>query len=51
VTKLYREAIDLFLEDPDLYDDKKSEFLEKIEAIQPKNRPLDTGFFFKETVY
>jgi U32 family peptidase len=51
VTKLYREAIDLFHEDPDLYDDKKSEFLEKIEAIQPGNRPLDTGFFFKETVY
>lgn len=51
VTKLYREAIDLFFEDPDLYEDKKSELLEKIEEIQPKNRPLDTGFFFKETVY
>jgi U32 family peptidase len=51
VTKLYRKAIDLFFEDPDLYDDKKSELLEKIEDIQPKNRPLDTGFFFKETVY
>jgi U32 family peptidase len=51
VTKLYREAIDLFFEDPDLYEDKKSELLEKIEEIQPNNRPLDTGFFFKETVY
>jgi putative protease len=51
VTKLYRKAIDLFFEDPDLYEDKKSELLEKIEEIQPKNRPLDTGFFFKETVY
>jgi U32 family peptidase len=51
VTKLYREAIDLFHEDPELYEDKKSELLEKIEEIQPKNRPLDTGFFFKETVY
>jgi U32 family peptidase len=51
VTKLYREAIDLFHEDPDLYEDKKGELLEKIEDIQPKNRPLDTGFFFKETVY
>jgi U32 family peptidase len=51
VTKLYRQAIDLFFEDPDLYEDKKSELLEQIEEIQPKNRPLDTGFFFKETVY
>lgn len=51
VTKLYREAIDLFFEDPDLYEDKKSDLLERIEEIQPKNRPLDTGFFFKETVY
>lgn len=51
VTTLYREAIDLFFENPDLYEDKKSELLEKIEEIQPKNRPLDTGFFFKETVY
>lgn len=51
VTKLYREAIDLYFEDLDLYEDKKSELLEKIEEIQPENRPLDTGFFFKETVY
>lgn len=51
VTKLYREAIDLYFEDPDLYDDKKDDFLEAIEEIQPPNRKLDTGFFFKETVY
>jgi U32 family peptidase len=51
VTKAYREAIDLFLKDPDLYDDKKDELLEAIEAVQPENRKLDTGFFFKETVY
>jgi U32 family peptidase len=51
VTKLYREAIDLFHEDPELYEDRKSELLERIEDIQPKSRPLDTGFFFKETVY
>jgi len=25
--------------------------LEEIESLQPINRPLDTGFFFKETVY
>ncbi|CAH2717236.1 23S rRNA 5-hydroxycytidine synthase [Neobacillus rhizosphaerae] len=51
VTKAYREAIDLFFEDADAYDDKKGELLATIEEIQPANRSLDTGFFFKETVY
>jgi U32 family peptidase len=51
VTKLYRQAIDTCVEDPDAYEDIKGELLEKIEEIQPTNRPLDTGFFFKESVY
>jgi U32 family peptidase len=51
VTKAYREAIDLFSEDPDAYEDKKDELLAAIEEIQPANRSLDTGFYFKETVY
>ncbi|MDR4948684.1 peptidase U32 family protein [Neobacillus cucumis] len=51
VTKAYRTAIDLCAEDPDAYDDKKDELLEAIEEIQPANRSLDTGFYFKETVY
>ncbi|MEH7178847.1 peptidase U32 family protein [Neobacillus vireti] len=51
VTKAYREAIDLYFEDPELYEDKKDELLEAIEEIQPAHRKLDTGFFFKETVY
>lgn len=51
VTKLYRQAIDLCVEDRDAYEDMKEELYEKIEAIQPVNRRLDTGFFFKETVY
>lgn len=51
VTELYRKAIDLYFEDPDKYQDKKEELFKEIEAIQPKNRSLDTGFFFKETVY
>lgn len=51
VTKLYRQAIDLCVAVPEAYEEKKDEFLEKIEAIQPPHRPLDTGFFFKETVY
>lgn len=51
VTKLYRKAIDLCVEDPDQYDDVKEDLYAAIEDLQPKNRPLDTGFFFKETVY
>ncbi|MCM3705255.1 MULTISPECIES: peptidase U32 family protein [Cytobacillus] len=51
VTKLYRKAIDLCVEDPDQYDEIKDGLLTEVEEIQPANRPLDTGFFFKETVY
>ncbi|MDG5786480.1 U32 family peptidase [Evansella sp. AB-P1] len=51
VTSLYREAIDLYVEDPDKYSELKDDFVEKIKAIQPPNRDLDTGFFFKESVY
>lgn len=51
VVQLYNEAIDLYFEDPDAYDDKKDYFIEEIEKIQPINREIDTGFFFKETVY
>ncbi|MDP4083416.1 MAG: peptidase U32 family protein [Bacillota bacterium] len=51
VTKAYREAIDLFFKDPVLYEDKKDDLLSDLEDIQPPNRALDTGFYFKETVY
>lgn len=51
VTKLYRKAIDTCVEDTDAYDDIKDQLLEEAEALQPTNRKLDTGFFFKETVY
>jgi U32 family peptidase len=51
VTKLYRKAIDLAVEDADQYDNEKDSLLAAAEAIQPPNRTLDTGFFFKETVY
>ncbi|OIJ16623.1 peptidase U32 [Anaerobacillus alkalilacustris] len=51
VTELYSKAIDLYLEDPDAYQDQKFHFYQEIEKIQPANRRLDTGFFFKETVY
>jgi U32 family peptidase len=51
VTKKYRKAIDLCAEDREAYEDIKDQLLAEIEEIQPKHRPLDTGFFFKETVY
>ncbi|MDT8861506.1 U32 family peptidase [Alkalihalobacillus sp. MEB130] len=51
VTALYREAIDLCADNRDEYEERKEAYLKKIEDIQPENRKLDTGFFFKETVY
>ncbi|MED4401024.1 peptidase U32 family protein [Metabacillus fastidiosus] len=51
VTKKYRQAIDLCAEDNEKYNEIKDDLLEEIEEIQPINRRLDTGFFFKETVY
>lgn len=51
VTKKYRKAIDLCAETRDQYEKIKDQLVADIEAIQPPNRPLDTGFFYKETVY
>jgi U32 family peptidase len=51
VTKKYRLAIDLCMEDREVYANQKEALLKEIEELQPTNRPLDTGFFFKETVY
>ncbi|MDM5163680.1 U32 family peptidase [Bacillus altitudinis] len=51
VTSLYRKAIDLLVTDKEAYEDQKDEWVERIEEIQPVNRSIDTGFFFKETVY
>ncbi len=51
ITKLYRKAIDLAAGDQDQYDEEKDELLARAEELQPDNRPLDTGFYFKETVY
>jgi U32 family peptidase len=51
VTKMYRQGIDLCIEDREAYEDQKETMLEEMEKLQPANRPLDTGFFFKETVY
>lgn len=51
VTSLYRKAIDLLAADKDAYEDQKEDWVKRIEEIQPVNRSIDTGFFFKETVY
>ncbi|MCZ8536111.1 U32 family peptidase [Paenisporosarcina quisquiliarum] len=51
VTGLYRQAIDAYMDSPDKYDKIKNDLLTEIEEMQPSLRPLDTGFFFKETVY
>ncbi|UOE95576.1 peptidase U32 family protein [Alkalihalobacillus sp. LMS39] len=51
IVEMYKEAIDLYFSDEDEYEEKKEVYLEKIKAIQPPNRDIDTGFFFKETVY
>lgn len=51
VTSIYHRAITMFVNNPDQYDEEKDNLIAEIEQIQPANRPLDTGFFFKETVY
>ncbi|MEK3975586.1 peptidase U32 family protein [Psychrobacillus sp. FSL K6-1267] len=51
VTGYYRQAIDAYYESRTAYKEIKKELFKKIEAIQPPLRPLDTGFYFKETVY
>ncbi|MCK0470919.1 peptidase U32 family protein [Halalkalibacter sp. APA_J-10(15)] len=51
VTKLYRDAIDLCITDREQYEEKKELYIDQLEVLQPKHRKLDTGFFFKETVY
>ncbi|PTU81953.1 collagenase-like protease [Staphylococcus pasteuri] len=51
VTQQYREAIDLYNEDPETYEDEKFMLVDPIEDIQPEHRPFDEGFLFKHTVY
>lgn len=51
VTKAYRQALDLYDEDVEAYEDAKFDLVDLIEEIQPEHRPLDQGFLFKQTVY
>ena len=50
-TAQYREAIDLYNEDPEMYEDEKFMLVDPIEAIQPEHRPFDEGFLYNQTVY
>ncbi|WP_078379598.1 peptidase U32 family protein [Sutcliffiella halmapala] len=50
-TKRYRQAIDLCVDNREEYEDVKENLLAELEEFQQEHRPLDTGFFFKETVY
>ena len=45
VTEQYRQAIDLYNEDPEIYEDEKFMLMDPIEEIQPDHRPFDEGFF------
>jgi putative protease len=51
ITSYYRQAIDAYYVSHSSYKEIKKELYKKIEEMQPPLRPLDTGFFFKETVY
>ncbi|GAC43383.1 peptidase U32 family protein [Paenibacillus popilliae] len=50
VVKVYREAIDTYLRDPDQYRFKE-EWMDRIRAIQDPERELSFGFFYKDQVY
>ncbi len=50
VTRLYREALDLCVNDVEAYRAKAADFLEAIRRIQPPNRPLNTGFYYKPPI-
>lgn len=51
IITLYREAIDTYLTDPDSYQMKKAGWKQAIYNIQPEDRKLNTGFYFKEQIY
>lgn len=50
IVALYREAIDTYLADPAAFETKKTAFKQMISDIQPDDRKLNTGFYFKEQI-
>lgn len=51
ITTIYRDAIDLYYEDKEAYEDEKQDFYNDVERIKPKYREIDLGFFYKKTMY
>ncbi|MCF6093998.1 U32 family peptidase [Microaerobacter geothermalis] len=50
IVGIYRQAIDRYVEDSEGYqiDDR---WMQVIRELQPENRPLSTGFYFKDLIY
>lgn len=51
ITQIYRKAIDRYWDDPDAFRQEVEGWMEQVRAIQPPERPLGTGFYFKEQIY
>lgn len=51
IVSIYKEAIQLCVSNPAMYEKKKNEYVEEIIKMQPDERKLDTGFYFKEQIY
>lgn len=51
VVKIYREAINQCIENPNIYEQKASLWKNKLLQIQPSERRLGTGFYFKQQIY
>ena len=51
VVSIYRQALDTCLTNREAFENKLDGWLGEIEAIQPPQRRLGTGFYFKEQIY
>ena len=51
VVSIFRQAIDTYVKDPNLFAQSTKKWMDCLKAIQPSYRPLTTGFYFKEQVF
>ena len=51
ITKAYRQAIDLAVDNSEMYEKVGRGMYKALEQLQPTNRPLDRGFYYKPSVY
>lgn len=51
IVKLYRDAIDTYQSNRTDYQYKKAGWKQEIYSIQPEDRKIGTGFYFKEQIY